>query len=142
MGRETQTPGRWLHQAHQDDHPHTGVLRGRARHCRRGRPQARRPRGRQGPDLFRGADHHRIGHGPGAGLCLRAWRGHERGHQQARRLGHGGLCQQCRQADQRRHGGLPDEAHSHHRGGSIRQGRRPAGAAVRRAVRLRADHAG
>jgi hypothetical protein len=37
---------------------------------------------------------------------------------------------------------FPDEAHSHHRGGSLRQGRRAAGAAVRRAVRLRADHAG
>ena len=46
--------------------------------CRRRRPEARRPRRRQGAGLLRGADHRRAGARAGAGLRVQAGRRHER----------------------------------------------------------------
>jgi hypothetical protein len=87
------------------------VLRGRARHRRRRRPQKGRAGWRQGAGLFRGDDVGRAGRRPAAGLSVRPGPRHEHRSVDARCQGTQRLCRQRAQTAGRRYRQLPPQHH-------------------------------
>ena len=131
-----QAARRRLRQAGQDGGDADRVLHGRGRHRQHGRPEEGRPRRRQGADLLRsrdddGADHRPRHRQPGA-----PGRRHPRRPGRARLPGGGRLRQGGERAA--RGDGLRPRRHPGQRRRRLRRGQHPAGAVLRRAVRLRA----
>ena len=134
-GRGDEAARRRLHQADQDDHCADHLLHGRRRHCRHGGHEESRQDGRLCAALFRDRQHDRADRRAHDRQPRAAGRRHERRSGDARPEGHRRVHEARADGE---HDGLPAERHSEHRRRRVRQRRDPAGAAVRRALRLRA----
>ena len=132
-----ENPQRCLPQADLDDRRADRVLRGRARHRRRRRPQEGGPRRRQGAHLFRGDDDCRAHPRHRARLRRRARKRHEHRHLDPRCQCPQYLCGQCPQAQGRRSRQLHPQHHSDHLVRRAGAQRRAAGAVFRHPVRGR-----
>ena len=126
---------RRLHQADQDADRADHLLHRGARHRQHGGHEEGRPRRREGADLLRGDDDDRADHRPRRRQRLAARRRHEH---RPRRARHQRDRHLHRQGDRAEHRRVPAAHHPGDRGRRLRRGRDPAGAADRRAVRLRA----
>ena len=125
---------RHLHQGDQDDHRADHILHGGARHRQHAGHEEGRPRRPQGADLFRGADHARADRRADRCQHPAARRRHEHRRQHHRHPLDPGLRDQVQGAEHRT---VPDGHHPQHRGRRLRPGRDPAGAVLRRPVRVR-----
>ena len=133
--RQPQDPQRRLPEADLDDRGADRVLRGRAWHCRRRRPQEGRPGRRQGAGLFRGDDHGGARGRAHARLSLRPRPWHEHRSLDARCQGAQHLCRQRPQAAGRGRRRLPAQHHPDHLVRRAVAQRRAPGAVLRGALR-------
>ena len=134
--RGDEAAGRRLHQADQDDHRADHLLHGGGRHRRHGGHEEGRQDRRPGAAVLRGRQHHRAGRRAGDHQHRAARRRHER-----RREPRSTPRRSPPTPSPGKMQGTIDfllQRDPEHGGRRLRQGRDPAGAAVRGDVRLRA----